>query len=331
MDSSTRNSLDQEAVQWFMQVEREEAGVDTLSGWQQWMERSSAHRSAYETVQRTWRALDAVSSPPWPTDAEVMHDRDGIADLRRKRIRHWTGWAAAAALAALAAGIWLFMPVTPGNGAAFSSTVATRIAEHRQIALPDGSSMQVGAHTELLVRYTGQQRRIQLLSGEAFFTVERDPSRPFMVEAGPNRVTAIGTSFNVRRYGEAVAVEVAEGRVRLENSELESAPTALLSGQEAVLTAEDPQPVIRHVAAGQVATWRDGQHRYIDAPLQIVVADLNRYATRPVLIDDSAAANLRITATFLNQDWEGWLNTLEAAVPALRVHDDKDAVHISTR
>ena len=57
--------------------------------------------------------------------------------------------------------------------------------------------------------------RIELASGEAYFDVVHDASRPFTVYAGNRRITDIGTKFSVFRNGDDVRVTVREGRVRV--------------------------------------------------------------------------------------------------------------------
>jgi transmembrane sensor len=53
-------------------------------------------------------------------------------------------------------------------------------------------------------------------SGEAHFFVEKDPQRPFVVNAAGIDVRAVGTAFNVRIDPAAVEVLVTEGRVRVD-------------------------------------------------------------------------------------------------------------------
>jgi len=98
-----------------------------------------------------------------------------------------------------------------------------------------------------------------------------------------------------------------------------------------VLDTSGALKTVRHVPAEQVATWRQGQHHYIDEPLGIVIADLNRYASRRIVVDDPAVDSLRITTTFFSDDWQGWLATLEMAVPTLQVRQAEDGVYISGR
>jgi hypothetical protein len=50
-----------------------------------------------------------------------------------------------------------------------------------------------------------------------------------------------------------------------------------------------------------------------------------------VLIEDAALNDLRITTTFFGSDWQGWLATLETAIPAISLRDSQNAVRISSR
>ena len=88
---------------------------------------------------------------------------------------------------------------------------------------------------------------------------------------------------------------------------------------------------VRHLPAENVAAWREGGHRYIDEPLGLVIADLNRYATQRIVVEDPALEALRITTTFFSDDWQGWLDTLETAVPILQVRKAKNSVRIATK
>lgn len=90
------------------------------------------------------------------------------------------------------------------------------------IHLPDNSTLKLGPNSS--VRYTegfaGTNREIWL-TGEAFFEVEKDPDRPFLVYTGNVHTKVLGTSFNVKALAGADHVDVAllSGKVLIENDE----------------------------------------------------------------------------------------------------------------
>ena len=63
------------------------------------------------------------------------------------------------------------------------------------------------------VDYSKETRRINLARGEAMFKVTKDPSRPFIVNAGGAIARAVGTRFGVEHREDRIRVTVAEGKV----------------------------------------------------------------------------------------------------------------------
>src|SRR5699024_2915773 len=96
----------------------------------------------------------------------------------------------------------------------------------------DGSVIQLNAESTL--RYPSKfdsNKREVYLEGEAFFSVERDTTRPFIIHAGGTATQVLGTSFNIRAYeGEdKVQVAVVEGEVAVTEEKAEKR-----AGQEAI-------------------------------------------------------------------------------------------------
>src|SRR6202034_3567232 len=85
----------------------------------------------------------------------------------------------------------------------------------QEFALPDGSRITLGGDTKLVVRFAANVRTIKLDHGEAFFRVQHDPQRPFVVHAAGGTTTAVGTAFEVRQYANRVQVWVREGAVEV--------------------------------------------------------------------------------------------------------------------
>jgi transmembrane sensor len=84
---------------------------------------------------------------------------------------------------------------------------------NERLALPDGSRVELKDGSEVVVQYSASERRVKLTGGEAHFTVWKDKTRPFIVNAAGVEVRAVGTAFNVRLEAKSVEVLVTEGRV----------------------------------------------------------------------------------------------------------------------
>lgn len=132
----------------------------------------------------------------------------------RPRRRPWLSVAAAVAMLVLA-GWWLSSSYSGDEDYAFS----TELGQTAELQLPDGSSVILNELSTLSYTDAPNQRKL-LLSGEAYFEVEHNPARPFVIEANGTQTTVLGTAFNLRAYPEegSVEVEVATGKVRLQSA-----------------------------------------------------------------------------------------------------------------
>jgi len=82
------------------------------------------------------------------------------------------------------------------------NTVSTRPGSRSKIQLPDGTLVWLNADSRLAYKVdaNGPNREVQL-TGEAYFDVARDKAHPFLIHTTTIDVRVLGTSFNVRSYG----------------------------------------------------------------------------------------------------------------------------------
>jgi len=114
---------------------------------------------------------------------------------------------------------------------------ATGLGEQRSIEFADGSSVELNSRSKIRVRYSKQERDVELLEGQALFHVAHDTSRPFIVAVGATRVRAVGTQFDVYKKSSATVVTVVEGRVAVYSTQQRS---GWGSGSSAALEPSHP-------------------------------------------------------------------------------------------
>jgi transmembrane sensor len=183
--------------------------------------------------------------------------------------------------------------------------------------LPDGSLVELNGSAEIAVKFEPGFRRVELLRGEALFSVAKNSSRPFIVRAGGVEVRAVGTAFNVRLENTGVEVLVTEGTVRLENAAgggsllsrtPDGKPGTLGAGQKAVVEAS-------HLGAAQVIqvapnevtellSWRRTQVEFSGVELSQAVERINQTNRIQVALESAAIGRLRLTGTFFADDPE---------------------------
>jgi transmembrane sensor len=202
--------------------------------------------------------------------------------------------------------------------------LVTPVGQNRAVRLTDGSRVELGGDTEVRVHLNRTSRRLELVRGEAFFSVARDATRPFEVRAGKTRVTAVGTAFNVRRGAERIVVAVLEGRVTIAGAE-RRAPMPVDAGEQTIVIRSSVTAAVPIANAQSATAWQSGRLSFDHEPLRYVLEDVNRYAPKPIVIDDPAVENLQISGTVLSDNVPGWIRSIVSAFE-LEVTETEDAI-----
>ncbi|HEY5745658.1 MAG TPA: FecR domain-containing protein [Chryseolinea sp.] len=174
-----------------------------------------------------------------------------------------------------------------------------------QLTLPDGSQVWLNSDTKF--RYPekfGSGVREVYLEGEAFFDVSKDASKPFRILSGGKLTTTVlGTSFNVKAYGNDDLNEVAviTGKVSVVHttSDNRSSEVLLQPGQKAVLIkAQDLLSKEEFSDVDHYTAWREGKLIFEDAPVDEVISSLGRYYNIEINLSSETLKGCRVTATF---------------------------------
>lgn len=206
--------------------------------------------------------------------------------------------------------------------------ITTGIGELRTLVLEDGTRLHLNASTRVHVRYDADFRRIRLERGEALFEVARQPQRPFIVTAGGREIRALGTSFIVRAHEQDLVVTLMEGKVKVTPKEEKVEPIVLSPGQRLTL-AEAQAPRIDRPPLEQVTAWKRGQVSLDNTPLADAVAEMNRYSRQRIVIEDPAAAALRVSGIFIAGDSANFARAVARAYH-LKVIEDPEVIVLTS-
>lgn len=321
------------AAGWFARQRSGEMTPADRATLRAWLEEDPAHRIAYLSVRRAWGGAGVLRGDP-----QVLEIRQQWSE-RPAPSRF--GRAAAAVLMAgvVAAGgyggwRWVLGP-KPLADAAYR----TAIGEQTTVRLPDGSEVTLNTDTVLRTRADKDRRLVYLERGQAFFTVAKDRTHPFVVTAAGRTVTALGTAFDVRVDAGRFEVTLVEGRVRVEapvpatSGAVGEAPTAnfrateMIAGSQLVATAQEPWRVTPANVVVETS-WTKDILIFDDEALSAVVAELNRYSEKKIVIADADIAQTPISGTFRPADVDSFVRTLEAYRVAKSGEDTREAVQL---
>jgi len=286
----------QEALDWVFALDRSPGDRGVLAGLQDWLDREPGNARAWAEARAIWDI-----APRLPEVAPVpAATADPVHLMPRPSRRRWLV-GGGLALAAGLAGVSL-TPLARRLGADF----ATGIGERRDIALADGSRVLLNTDSTLSVEFTAGRRLVTLSRGEAFFTVARDPARPFVVAAATARAEALGTAFGVRLDQAAVDVAVAAGLVGLGDARLQAGE----SGRFDLATGQ----VTRTAGADLLLAWRQGQLVVDRWPVARVLDELGRYHQGRILLRDGDLGRRPVSGVYdLNRPAEAVRAVVAAA------------------
>lgn len=286
--------LFEEACDWFLRL-RDDPAPQLLREFDAWRSRSSAHQRAYADVLALWERLDDDVLDQPDASPEVLAF-PATQPWRYRRI----GMIGAALSIVLA--VPLFTWLLPRLQAEYR----TGIAEQRLVELEDGSRVHLNADSAIDVDINARRRNIKLLYGEAYFEVAHAPERPFRVTAGGTITEAVGTAFNIRAQGDAVEVDLTEGRVRVAPSGLEV--FTLRPGQQLRVDAVNGLEIR---SSARPLSWQEGQLIVDRQPLAEVVGLLNRHYHPWLKIVDPALGDIRVSGTLPLDDLDAVVQLLE--------------------
>jgi len=313
-------AIDRQAAEWFG---RREVGLtpDEEQEFQKWLSADCRHAEHYSQFDEIWKNLDRIKKLRSFQSVPVV-ERRPVFKIRRVWLPTVLATAAAIAI--------VFIQWPRPNPRLVQYTIASEAGGMKKLELPDASTVWLNGDTVVSANFTADERRVDLRRGEAFFTVAKDPARPFIVSAAGVSVRAVGTAFNVALTSSRLEVLVTEGKVRLEDaargqsvlpkSGQNEQPPLLGAGQKATLalpTATLAMPTATVVAisspeAKEALAWQVKLLEFDMQPLSEVVAQFNRYNRHQLVIESPSLARRTFGGTFRADNCEVLVELLEA-------------------
>ncbi|MEG2278150.1 MAG: DUF4974 domain-containing protein [Odoribacter sp.] len=156
----------------------------------------------------------------------------------------------------------------------YNTIVVPRGGEYSMI-LVDGTKVWLNAESELKYPIVfNKEKREVFLKGEAYFEVQKETNRPFLVQSKYNRIEVLGTKFNVSAYenNSSISTTLLQGCVKVSNSHTNC---ILKPGEQAISNKQNLQ--IQKVDASIFTSWVKGIFEFEDMPLGEITEQLGRW------------------------------------------------------
>jgi transmembrane sensor len=279
------------AAEWHMCMSSRNVTAEQQAAFAAW-HADPDNASLYAEYEAIWGLMQGVVAQP----GKVVP----FTPPPRKRLLSGPRAMAIAASLLLAIGlgyqyqhVWRFDVVADGN-----QIVARQLA--------DGSRLMLTPGTAIDTDFSDGKRRITLARGEVYFDVFHDPQRPFVIDAGSAEVRVLGTAFTVGRDGDAGAVVVQRGKVRVQAGDVSN---DLTPNQRIEFAANSEGPV-QQVQAAKALAWTQGRLIFENQPLGTVLKAVAPYYSNRIIVLDGAIARRRVDASIDISQIDSWLMAL---------------------
>lgn len=281
---------------------------------------------------------------------------------RRSR-RAW--WVAAAGCTVIAFTAFVLyrshsgdaVPVKPTVPSLISvREVATRTGSRSNLRLPDGTHVWLNAGSRLTYNNNtfGSRDREVELTGEAFFDVEHNPFKPFIIHTAKVDIRVLGTRFNVRSYPTDRTTETTLVRGSIEVS-IKARPSEkiILKPNEKLVVVNDDSALHRYSPAHHTTTaaeslvairkptyenntgvmvetsWVDNKLIFQDEEFAVLAKDMERWYGITIRFTNPAVqGEWRFTGNFQKENIQQALEALKLTAPfTYTIHENQITIY----
>jgi len=194
-----------------------------------------------------------------------------------------------------------------------------------QFLLPDGTTGWLNSNSSVKYKGNFTAHRLITLNGEAFFNVFKDKKRPFVVNTNEVNVTVLGTRFNIASYENENNDEIVleEGKLVFNNKEMKNSFTmnpndlVVYNKTQKYFSTEVVQP-------NKYLSWTEGKLVFRNDPLDVIARRLERWYNIDVEVNGGVDKDLRLRATFIDENLEEVLDLLKRSLPIVYRIEDRN-------
>lgn len=193
--------------------------------------------------------------------------------------------------------------------------VSTGYGEQATVTLPDGSKVSVNQNTRLTYvpsKFRGSERRVSM-DGEGFYSVSRDESRPFYVDADGLCVKVLGTKFNLKARDKDKSAELVlvEGSVSFTSLMLKESQI-VKPHQKIVLDKTTGRMSIENLDdCDTEMAWQRKELVFRNTPLSIVFAQMRKQFRKDFVVNTQVDQHELFTGTLSSVDLNNNLEIID--------------------
>lgn len=291
----------------------------------EWMNLSHANKSYFLELTKLWEASNTQKDY---AEIDVIKDwkkvQHRIHTLKKEKktrnLNSGTIWK-------VAAGFALLLSLTVYQFTKTDTITLIATENNERFVLPDGSSVWLYKDSQLSYNedFSGTSRNLKL-KGEAYFEVEKNPNKPFIVQTNDTETKVLGTKFNLKEENNrAVTLVLVEGSVQFsaaQGEEILIPGEKIISDSSGKLFKNKNQDV-------NFMSWKTGVLRFEETPVSKVIKDIGHLYHISFSIENNTLLDCSLTMEFEKESLEHVLETLQILY-GIEYHQDTEYKYVIT-
>ncbi|MGN6438976.1 MAG: FecR family protein [Agriterribacter sp.] len=318
MEYAANDKIDQLLVKFLAKETTPAEEQEMLS----WVESSEENLRYFHQFSLVWHE-SAATKQVAPNEKEAWQKFMEAANIPGAKTRvvnlRWLRMVAAVFI--IAAGISVLYIVNKPAGQQIFSQAVNQV---KKDTLPDNSiiTLNKGAALSYPAAFKGDQRKVQL-KGEAFFEIEPDKTKPFIIDVADIEVKVVGTSFNIKNNDSLTEIIVSTGIVQVTHN---NKTVELKKGEQAVITASGNR-IQKTNSTDQLFNYYVS-HTFVcdNTPLWKLVDKLNEAYGVNITIARKELRAIPLTVTFNDESLNTILDVLSQTLMLKITKDDNNII-----
>lgn len=172
------------------------------------------------------------------------------------------------------------------------------------IHLPDGSTILLNENSSIEYNqdtFNAKTREVTL-TGEAYFDIKRNETKPFIVHTDKIQTKVLGTAFNINAYSKSGKIEVTVTRGKVQVGDVEKVYGVITPNQQITVNKTTLDHTQNTVNAEAVVEWKSKYLILDNINMEEAIALISQKYKVPITLSNENIKNCRITASFLNDE-----------------------------
>ena len=285
-----------EATDWLVLLHSGEVTELQLQQFEQWKAEKQQNALAIQQIERLTHGLSNLPSNFQP-ELLVSSEKKFHSALKRNILFSFSGL------------FFLGFMASCFPWAKWQADYHTEVGEIKSVLLEDGSQLILSSDSYVKIKFSTQQRQVNLIEGEIYIQTAKDQKkhRPFIVETQDGQVEALGTQFTVRQENShKTKVSVYQHAVAIHADQL-TETHIIHQGHRVVF---DDNYISKSIALqNDSPDWTQRLLVVEKWPLEKVLSELYRYKKGTYFLDESLKA-IPVSGVFSLQNTQQSLETL---------------------